>query len=148
MTVNFAQIKADQLQARKDKHQVKASLLTTLIGEIQGKIMALNTAERTAEAELETVKSRLTSFIKNNRDAQEQIKDEDRLVVLREEADILKAYLPAQMSEDEIREAVVAQFPELTKKNMGPAIGFLKKKFGDTVDGAVAKQVVESLIVE
>jgi len=148
MTVNFAQIKADQLQARKDKHQVKASLLTTLIGEIQGKIMALNTAERTAEAELETVKSRLTSFIKNNRDAQEQIKDEDRLVVLREEADILKAYLPAQMSEDEIRAAVVAQFPELTKKNMGPAIGFLKKKFGDTVDGAVAKQVVESLIVE
>jgi uncharacterized protein YqeY len=148
MTVNFAQIKADQLQARKDKHQVKASLLTTLIGEIQGKIMALNTAERTAKAELETVKSRLTSFIKNNRDAQEQIKDEDRLVVLREEADILKAYLPAQMSEDEIREAVVAQFPELTKKNMGPAIGFLKKKFGDTVDGAVAKQVVESLIVE
>lgn len=148
MTVNFAQIKADQLQARKDKHQVKASLLTTLIGEIQGKIMALNTAERTAEAELETVKSRLTSFIKNNRDAQEQIKDEDRLVVLREEADILKAYLPAQVSEDEIRAAVVAQFPELTKKNMGPAIGFLKKKFGDTVDGAVAKQVVESLIVE
>lgn len=148
MTVNFAQIKADQLQARKDKHQVKASLLTTLIGEIQGKIMALNTAERTAEAELETVKSRLTSFIKNNRDAQEQIKDEDKLVVLREEADILKSYLPAQVSEDEIRAAVVAQFPELTKKNMGPAIGFLKKKFGDTVDGAVAKQVVESLIVE
>lgn len=148
MTVNFAQIKADQLQARKDKHQVKASLLTTLIGEIQGKIMALNTAERTAEAELEMVKSRLTSFIKNNRDAQEQIKDEDKLVVLREEADILKSYLPAQVSEDEIRAAVVAQFPELTKKNMGPAIGFLKKKFGDTVDGAVAKQVVESLIVE
>jgi uncharacterized protein len=144
--VTFLQIKAEQLQARKDKNVIKASLLTTLIGEIQGKITAKPVAERTEAFEQESVQSRINSFLKNNRDAQRDIKDEDKIAELKTEEAILMSYMPKQVSADELRTALQVQFGEITLKNKGPAIGFLKKSFGDQVSGEVAKQVVESMV--
>jgi hypothetical protein len=44
MAVTLAQVKADQLQARKDRDTIKAKLLTTLLGET--KTLADKTAEK------------------------------------------------------------------------------------------------------
>ncbi len=65
------------------------------------------------------------------------------------EADILLAYMPEQMSEDEIRKLVGEKVKELGADGpqaMGQVIGAVKKQAGNTADGAmVARIVKESL---
>lgn len=144
--VTLAQIKADQLQARKEKNQLAASLLTTLIGEITTKITAEPMEKRSFELEQKVVDSKIKSFIDQNRDAQAQIKDLQRLEVLQAEATILATYAPKQMSIEEIKNAILGKFPEVNEKNKGPIVGYLKKTFGNAVDGKLAGEVVASLM--
>lgn len=67
----------------------------------------------------------------------------------RREAEILSAYLPAQLDEDEITsviEAAIKQLGANGMSDMGKVIGVVKSKVGNTADGAtVAKLVKEQL---
>lgn len=67
----------------------------------------------------------------------------------RKEAELLKAYLPEQLSEDEVKALVSEVITELKPegmKDMGRVIGAVKAKAGNAADGAlVAKLVKESL---
>lgn len=147
--VTIEQLKKEQLQARKDRASVKATLLTTLLGEIQGKVTALDVGMRTEAKEAEIVQARVTSFLKQNREAQEHLQkagDTDKVQQLKEEESILVTYQPVKMSADELRVIIKEKFPEITEKNKGPIVGFLKKNYGDKVDGALAQKVIAELV--
>lgn len=140
------QIKNDQLQARKEKQSVKATLLTTFLGEVQTKLTAFPTTERDAK-EGEVIQKVLTSFLKQNTDAQNIVKDTQALQNLQEEAAILKVYQPARMTEQEFLEAINGRFPDGLKANeVGPTVGKLKKEFGEKFDAAIAKKVLDSMV--
>lgn len=140
------QVKADQLQARKDKQSIKATLLTTFIGEVQTKLTAFPTEARDAK-EAETIQKVLTSFLKQNADAQKVVTDPQSLQTLKDEAEILKVYQPARMSEQELSEAINARFPDALQANqVGPAVGKLKKEFGDKMDAAMAKKLLDAKV--
>lgn len=67
----------------------------------------------------------------------------------RKEAEVLAAYLPQQMSEDEIRDlakAVIASMGEAGPSVMGQIIGAVKAKAGNGADGATVAKVVKELI--
>lgn len=74
----------------------------------------------------------------------------DLAEIERQEADILKTYLPEQLSEAEIQAVVVATVAELGvagPKAMGQVMGVVKSKLGNTADGAtVAKLVKQALM--
>ncbi len=65
------------------------------------------------------------------------------------EINVIKAYLPEQLGEDEVRaivEAAVQQLGANGMSDMGKVIGVVKSKVGNTADGAlVAKLVKETL---
>ena len=65
------------------------------------------------------------------------------------EINVIKAYLPEQLGEDEVRaivEAAVQQLGANGISDMGKVIGVVKSKVGNTADGAlVAKLVKETL---
>lgn len=65
------------------------------------------------------------------------------------EINVIKAYLPEQLGEDEVRaivEAAVQQLGANGMSDMGKVIGVVKSKVGNTADGAlVAKLVKEAL---
>lgn len=62
------------------------------------------------------------------------------------ERDVLSRYLPEQVSEDEIKQAIDNYIKETGSNNMGQIIGAIKAKFGNSADGAlVARLVKESL---
>jgi len=67
----------------------------------------------------------------------------------RKEAEIMSVYLPAQISEAEI-EVVVRRFmSELGVSNMagmGQLIGAVKKKLGNTADGALVAKIVKNAL--
>lgn len=131
------------------------------------------------EIKLRTVRSVLTAFtnelVATERKAQDILPDEDALKVIKrlakqrkdsidqykaggrddlvkveeEELEVLEAYLPDQMSKEEIKKAVEAKIEELgvkDKSDMGQLMGALMKELGDKADGGDVKDVVEELL--
>ena len=65
-----------------------------------------------------------------------------------EELNILESYLPAAMSEDQVREIAIKVKNELgitDKSKLGVLIGAVVKATGGQADGAVVKNVVQAL---
>jgi uncharacterized protein YqeY len=58
-------------------------------------------------------------------------------------------FLPTQLTEAELRDAVakaVADLPQKDPKQAGRVVGLLKKQFGDRVDAQLAKKIAEELL--
>lgn len=58
-------------------------------------------------------------------------------------------FLPAQLSEAELREAVagvIAGLPQKDPKQAGRVIGAIKKQFGERVDAQLAKKIADELL--
>lgn len=90
------------------------------------------------------VKKRLESaalYEQNNR--------EDSAETERREADILRNYLPKQLSEAELKTIVDAKVAELGAadvKMMGQVIGAVKQDVGNTADGAMIARLVKEAL--
>ncbi len=85
-------------------------------------------------------KESITQFVAGGR--------EDLAVGEREELAVLEAYLPQMMSEDEVRKIVEAKKAELgidDKAKLGMFVGTLMKELKGKADGALVKQIAESL---
>ncbi|MBN2094390.1 MAG: GatB/YqeY domain-containing protein [Candidatus Zambryskibacteria bacterium] len=140
----------------KDAMRAKDSVrLTTLRG-----ILAAFTNEAVAKGK--TPKDRLNDeeaivvikrLVKQRKDSIEQFKKGNREdLVKNEEAElkILEEYLPAQMSEDKIKEIVKLKIEEFVKQNgsasspqVGQFMGAVMKEIGSQADGAIVKKIVE-----
>jgi uncharacterized protein YqeY len=154
MAVTLAQIKADQLQARKSKNELATKLLTTLIGEVEGELTRLDPAQRAAK-EGDVAQATVKSFLKKNREAQEYMSKseihpaavEQNLADLRAEATLLEAYLPTQLTEAQLEEIFRAEFPDgITAKEKGKAMAILKANYNGQYDGKLASDVLGKLI--
>jgi uncharacterized protein YqeY len=155
MAVTLAQIKADQLQARKDKNTLVVALLTTLIGE--AKSLADAVAEKEPrDANSAVIKRDPTSdeliatvrkFLKGNAEVQANVKDEVALADARKEAEILNGYLPQQLTAEQLEQIFRAEFPDgVTAKERGKAMAILKANYNGQYDGKLASDVLVRLI--
>ncbi len=64
---------------------------------------------------------------------------------------VLAPYLPAQLSEDEIRTMVreiVAEMNDVGMQQMGQVIGAVKAKAGNTADGALVARIVKEQLTK
>ena len=67
----------------------------------------------------------------------------------RTEKELLSAYLPAQLSEDDIKALVVSAIAQLQPdgmKDMGRIIGAVKSQVGNTADGSVIARLVKEAL--
>lgn len=67
------------------------------------------------------------------------------------EAEVLKQYLPQQLSDGEIRTAVVKKLEELGVSGMavmGQVIGAVKQQLGNAADGATVARIVKEELVK
>lgn len=126
-------IKFDQLLARKRSNTIAASLLTTVIGEAE--LLAKNKSGKFAD---EDVVALLKKFISNIETTLSVYPDNTNLV---EEKSILTGYLPAQLSEDELRAiiAVAKQSGAVTGKADG--MKYLKQHYAGKYDGKLASSL-------
>jgi len=88
--------------------------------------------------------------VKKRKEAAEAFKKGDRAELAekeRTEQKILEAYLPAMMSEDEVKKIVDAKKAELgvtDKKDMGRLMGAVMKETAGRADGQIVKKIVDS----
>lgn len=100
----------------------------------------------------EQVLATLNKMIKQRRESIKQYEAADRSDLAdkeKAEVDVIKAYLPAQMSEEEIEQAVSAAISETgaaSAKDMGKVMGILKSKLAGKADmSLVSGKVKEKL---
>tara|TARA_Y100001949_G_scaffold174331_1_gene181580 strand:+ start:2193 stop:2630 length:438 start_codon:yes stop_codon:yes gene_type:complete len=91
----------------------------------------------------------LKKAIKRNQDSLTQYKLADRQdLASREEREIeiIKKYLPAELSESEVKEIIRKSIQETgaeSIKDLGKVLGLIKKNHGDEIDMSVASKLVK-----
>lgn len=138
------QIKSDQLVARKNRSEVKASLLTTLLAEASAVGKNKGNRDSTDEEVIAVIKK----FI-NNTDiflAQQGL-DEDKKSSLLLEKATLSQYLPLQMDEDALFNILANHLRnDGPEQSMGALMKFLKTNHAGTYDGKLASKVAADVL--
>jgi hypothetical protein len=132
-------IQADLNAARKARDKERTLVLSTILADLRNK--EIETGGALDEAGGVQVLSRA---IKQRKDAAEQMRaaGRDELATREEaQADVLQAYLPAAMSDQEVRD-LVREILEGGAEQMGQVMGELMPRIRGRFDGKEANRIV------
>jgi len=133
------QLQADLVTARKARDRFATLVLSMTLSELKNREIDMG-----AEADDQEVKAILTRAIKQRRDAAEQMAAGGRADLAEKElaeAEILKKYLPPELTEDEVR-AMVVEILAAGADQMGAVMGQLMPRLQGRFDGKVANRIV------
>ena len=141
------QLTADMKEAMKNKEKERLAVIRMVRG-------AIRQQEIDGQKELgeEDVIAVISKEVKMRRDSIEEFQKggrEDLVEKTQAEIDVLLPYLPAQLSEDEVRELVktaVEQTGASTPKDMGKVMGVLMPKVKGRADGKMVNTIVKSFL--
>ena len=141
------QLTADMKEAMKNKEKERLAVIRMVRG-------AIRQQEIDGQKELgeEDVIAVISKEVKMRRDSMEEFQKggrEDLVEKTQAEIDVLLPYLPAQLSEDEVRElvkAAVEQTGASTPKDMGKVMGMLMPKVKGRADGKMVNTIVKSFL--
>ena len=140
-------LKNDALAARKARDAVRSALLTTLVAEA-AKVGKDDGNRASTEAEVVAV---VKKFIKNTEETLRAVQGKPAEAQARSELAILKAYLPKQATEEDVRAKVaelVGGLSDRSPKQMGIVMAGLNAAFEGNFDKAVASRIVKTALVE
>lgn len=139
MSELLKRIAADQLTARKAGDKIAASVLTTLLGEA-----SKLTAEDHKKGVTEVTDGRVIATVKSFTANVEQtlgLAPEDRKPALQRELEVLSAYVPAQLTEDDLVRVIGGYKTE--GLNLGQIMGRLKTEYEGQYDGKLASSIAK-----
>jgi uncharacterized protein YqeY len=142
------QINSDLLNAMKAKEEIKVGALRML----KAAIMKYEVSGADKVADDETVLSLIQREIKSRKDSYEQFIKGNRPEMAekeQKEIEFLSIYLPAQLSDDELKKIVEESIKEAgaeMKSDSGKVMKVLMPKVKGKADGAVVSQMVQSLL--
>lgn len=133
----------DMKQAMKDKAALKLSVIRMVKAALKNE--EINQGRPLSDDEELTI---LTRELKQRRESLHEFEKAGRDELAsktREEIDVLSAYLPAQLSEEEIRAIVreaIAATNASSKKEMGKVMGAIMPKVKGRADGTLVQKIV------
>ena len=141
------QLTADMKDAMKNKEKNRLAVIRMVRG-------AIRQQEIDGQKELgeDDVIAVISKEVKMRRDSIEEFQKggrQDLVDKTQAEIDVLMPYLPAQLSEDEVRElvkAAVEQTGASTPKDMGKVMGVLMPKVKGRADGKMVNTIVKSFL--
>ncbi|WFD11585.1 GatB/YqeY domain-containing protein [Tepidibacter hydrothermalis] len=139
-----AKLMDDLKLAMKEKNQVKKSVITLIRAAVK-QYEVDNRVELDEQGVLDIVVKQM----KQRKDALEEFTKagrEDLISQTQEEMEILKDYLPAQLSEEEIEVIVVDTIKEIgasSMKEMGKVMSALMPKVKGKADGKIVNELVK-----
>lgn len=134
----------DMKLAMKSKDRKKLNVIRMVKASLQNEAIKLGVDTLSEDDEL-TVLSR---ELKQRTDSRVEFKKADRndlVEQLNEEIEILKVYMPEQLSEDEVEQIVLETIKELnasTKKDFGKVMGQAIPKVKGKADGSLVQKLV------
>lgn len=133
-------LRSDALEMRKAKDP-NSDLMRTLLGEIELRTKAQNPARDLTDDEVLGV---VRKFIKGAKETLGLVKDEAAIEAAKREIACLEAYLPKQMSEDELKAVIQPLVDE--GKNMGQIMGALKAGHAGLYEGRTASNLAKVML--
>ena len=139
------QIRKEMLMAKKEKDSFKSSVLATVLAEA----MMIGKNDGNRETTDEEVQKHIRKTIKNLKETISLLEEGGKDTAKeKKEIEILEAYLPKQMTADEIETIVdeaISSTGATTKKEMGKVMGAVMKKIPKgTADNSMVSKLVES----
>ncbi len=147
MTSLFSQLQEDMKTAMKGKDIKTLEVLRMAIASIKNKAIELNKELSDAEvvdvmkSDAKKIKDAMESFLANAR--------EDLAEKAKEELEILKKYLPEQLTDEDLEARVKAKINEMGvqgKEAAGKVMGVLSKDLKGLADGSRIKALVDKLL--
>lgn len=141
------QLNQDMKQAMKDKEALKLSVIRMLKAALkneeihQGRTLTEDDELAILTRELKQRQDSLHEFEKAGRS---DLAEKNRL-----EIEVVKSYLPEELSEDELREMIreaISQVSATSKKDMGKVMSILMPKVKGRADGKLVNQMVSELL--
>lgn len=132
-------LQSDLAEARRSRDKVRTVLLTTTLSEVRNREIAQG-----RECSDEDVVEVVAKAVKQRREAARTMAEAGRSELADKEsseAGLLEAYLPEQMTEDEVRE-IVRELVEEGTTDMGPLMGRLMQRIKGRFDGRDANRIV------
>jgi uncharacterized protein YqeY len=132
----------------KDKRKLEA------LRAVKSALLLIKTGKDTSFAEVpeELELKTLQKLIKQRKESAEIFKSQGRDDMAEEElyqAGIIQAYLPAQMSEDEVKaivEKIIADTGASSMKDMGKVMGMASKQLAGKADNKIVSNIVRTLL--
>ena len=136
-------IDADLTEALKQKEETKKTVLRMLKSSLKNAVIEKNQAKLTDEEEFQVI-AREIKRRKESIEAYTTANKPDLAKTEQEELEILSAYMPAQMSEDEIRQKVtdILSSGSFTLATMGQAMGKVSAELKGKADMSVVSRIV------
>ncbi|NPA15621.1 MAG: GatB/YqeY domain-containing protein [Deferribacteres bacterium] len=137
-------IMADMKEAMKAKDMAKVSTLRLLLSEIKNKEI-----DKKGELSDEEIYALIQKAVKQRKESIEQYKSAGREdLVQKEEAElkILEAYLPEQLSEEELEKIIdeaIKEAEAATMKDMGKVMRLVMPRVKGRADGKVVNEMVK-----
>ena len=145
------QLSAALKEAMKARDTVRLSTIRLVQAAIKDRDIANRTAGKDAASD-EEIAQLLAKMVKQ-REESARIYEENARAELagqeRAEIEVIKAFMPAQLSDDEIRAAAAAAIADAGAagpKDMGKVIGLLKERYTGKMDFAKASGIVKELL--
>jgi len=138
------QLFEEQKEATRSKDRFRLSVIRMLRSELQNSAIA-----KKSPLDLEEELAVLTREVKKRHDSIADYKKANRkelLEDLEKEIDILKKYLPEQLSEEELDslvESAIAKSGAETKRDMGKVMGLIMPQVKGKADGSRVRRIVE-----
>lgn len=142
-------LRADLTTAMKARDMVTASTIRMIMTAISNEEVAGKEARVLNENEMITV---LTREMKRRREAAEAFEAagrSDKAAEEKSEGDVIARYLPAQMSETEIKALIaqtIANVGASTPADMGKVMGAIKGEVAGKADGALVSSLVKEAL--
>ena len=126
--------------AMKDKETVAVSTLRLILAAIKDRDIAARTKGNTEGISDDEILALLQSMIKQRRESIDAFEKGGRMELVKQETSeiaVIERFLPRQMSEDEMTEAlnsIIVEVNASTLKDMGKVMGALKERFPGRMD--------------
>lgn len=137
----LTQIKKDRMMAKKDGNEKTYESLTTLFSEIQR-------MDKTDQEKDDMVQKVIVKSVKSLKEMIEATGSGDTSG-FEQEIEILSAYLPQQMSDDELKtliETLAKEEGAESPRDMGKIMKRLSTEYKGQYDGKVASQLVKEVL--
>lgn len=139
-------INEDFIQARKSQDKVRAGVLSMVLTDVQN--LTKTPGRNGAAVTDDEVQNIVKGWVKKTNDAISLTqKGNGDTTKMEAEREILSAYLPRQMTEDELKVAIEGLLNEGVAKSVGPIMGALKARYGNQYDGRMASIVVKTFVI-
>ena len=139
----------DLTTAMRARDEVKSSTIRMVLTAIKNEEVSGKEARELSDAEIITVLSREAKKRREAAEAFEQAGAADRAANEKAEGVIIAEYLPAQLSESEIKEMIAAAIAEsgaTGPQQMGQVMKLIQPKIAGRADGGIVSSLVKAAL--